>query len=48
MNQFDKLIKSVKKGDIEKVSEILQSATLNINELDTKSGKSLLQTAMET
>ena len=46
MNQFDKLIKFVKKGDLEKVSEILQEATLNINELDPKSGKSLIQIAM--
>lgn len=47
MNKFTQLIKVIKKGDIEKAAEILQETTLNINELDPKSGKGVIHLAME-
>ena len=44
---MDKLIKAIRKGDSSKVGELLQDRGININGVDPKSGKTMLQLAME-
>ena len=44
---MDKLVKAIKKGDSSKVGEMLQDPTCDVNGLDPKSGKNMLQLAME-
>lgn len=44
---MDKLVKAIKKGDSSKVGELLQDPTCDVNGLDPKSGKNMLQLAME-
>ena len=44
---MDKLVKAIKKGDSSKAGELLQDRTCDVNGLDPKSGKNMLQLAME-
>lgn len=47
MDKFAALVKQIKKGDVGKTAELLQDVSLDINALDQKSGRGLLQIAME-
>ena len=44
---MDKLIKAIRKGDSSKVGELLQDPGCDVNGFDPKSGKNMLQLAME-
>ena len=44
---MDKIIKAIRKGDSSKVGELLQDPGCDVNGLDPKSGKNMLQLAME-
>jgi ankyrin repeat protein len=48
MSKLAGLIKLLRKGDHEKLSEALHSENHNLNELDPKTGKSLLHLAIES
>lgn len=41
------LVKLVKKGDCNKLREVIHSENVNVNEIDAKSGKALLHMAIE-
>lgn len=43
---MDKLVKAIKKGDSQKVGELLQLPDCDINSLDPKTGKSMIQLAI--
>ena len=47
MSRFAALVKLAKKGDTDKLLEILREEKLNVNELDSKSGQGLLHIAIE-
>ena len=47
MSRFAAVIKSAKKGDTQKVIQILDEDKLNVNELDGKSGLGLLHIAIQ-
>lgn len=47
MSNIEKISKLIKKGNIEKIAEFLQDPSLDINEVDPKSGKTLLHVAIE-
>lgn len=42
----EKIAKLIKKGDTEKIAELLQDPSLDINALEPKSGKTLTQLAI--
>lgn len=44
----DKIAKLIKKGDTQKIAELLQDPSLDINSLEPKSGKTLAQLAIES
>lgn len=46
MSSAEKIAKIIKKGNTEKLAELLQQPSTDINELDPKSGKTLIQIAM--
>lgn len=46
MSKFSNLIKLAKKGDIERIIELLDEGKANINEIDPKSGRGLLHIAI--
>ena len=46
MSRFAALVKLAKKGDTDKLLEILREEKLNVNELDSKSGQGLLHIAI--
>lgn len=48
MSTIEKIAKLIKKGNTDKLGEYLQDPSLDINELDPKSGKTLLQIAIES
>ena len=47
MSSTDRFLKAIKKGDTDKVGELMQSTDFNVNDYDPKSGKVLIQVAME-
>lgn len=47
MNKIAVLVKLVKKGDYEKLREVIHSENVNVNEIDMKNGKALLHMAIE-
>lgn len=48
MSKLPTLIKLLKKGEYDKLREALHSENINVNELDPKTGKSLLHMAIES
>ena len=46
MSTFNSLIKYIKKGDVAKVGSIIESESVNVNQIDPKSGKGLLHLAI--
>lgn len=47
MNNTDKFLKAIKKGDTDKIGEILQDPSFNVNDYDPKSGNTLIQVAIQ-
>ena len=47
MSTFNSLIKCIKKGDAAKVRSIIESESVNVNQIDPKSGKGLLHFAIQ-
>ena len=46
MSTFVTLIRLVKKGSIDKISQTMEETNFNINEIDPKSGKGLIHFAI--
>lgn len=46
MSKLQALIKLVKKGEHERIKEILHTENVNSNEIDPKSGKAILHMAI--
>jgi len=46
MSAFATLIKLAKKGSIDKIAQLIEQENLNVNEIDPKSGKSLIHIAI--
>jgi ankyrin repeat protein len=47
MSKFGAVLKAAKKGDVEKMVQLMEEEKININEIDAKSGQGLIHIAIE-